>query len=475
MLGVPLTCAEAGAALRAGEVSSVELTREALRRADVLDAALGVYLARFDEAALAQAARADADFARGVDRGPLQGVPVGVKDNFATAEGPTTAQSLVLDPAWGAGRDSVVVERLRAAGAVITGKLTLQELAVGLPDHAKPFPVPSNPWDTGRWAGGSSSGSAVAVAAGLVAAAIGSDTGGSIRAPAAYCGVSGLMPTYGRVPTAGCVPVSASLDRAGPLAATARDCATVLTAIAGPDPRDPACAPDPLPDLAGALDGTLAGLRIGVERVQPFGPDDDPAARDLLDAAVAVLADLGAEVVEVRLPYFAETATAAGVTAYAEAFAQYRDELRERWDDLFVASRTLLAVGALISAPDYVQAQRVRRAAQRALDVVFAGVDLVVMPTSTRPAPTHAEMRDGAFDFPALLRAMHTPYWNATGHPVLAIPMGFTAGGLPMGLQIAGRPFDEATVLRAGDAYQRRTDWHGRVPPAASALLEAAA
>jgi aspartyl-tRNA(Asn)/glutamyl-tRNA(Gln) amidotransferase subunit A len=190
---------------------------------------------------------------------------------------------------------------------------------------------------------------------------------------------------------------------------------------------------------------------------------------------VDVLAGLGAEIVEVRLPYFAETATAAGVTAYAEAFAQYRDGLRDRWDDLFVASRTLLAVGALISAPDYVQAQRVRRAAQRALAVVFAGVDLVVMPTSTRPAPTHAEMRDGAFDFPALLRAMHTPYWNATGHPVLAIPVGFTAGGLPMGLQIAGRPFDEATVLRAGDAYQRRTDWHLRVPPAASALLEPAA
>ena len=228
MQSIPLTVQDAAKQLRTGELTSVELTKLVIARAEEFDAQVGTYLARFDDHALASAAQADDELAQGLDRGPLHGIPVGVKDILAALEGPTTAQSLILDPAWGEGKDAPIVKRLRKAGAVITGKTTTMEFACGMPDPTKPFPIPRNPWDLETWPGGSSSGTGSGIAAGMFLAGIGTDTGGSIRIPAAFCGVSGLMPTFGRVPKSGCTPLGYSLDHVGPLARSAWDCAAML-------------------------------------------------------------------------------------------------------------------------------------------------------------------------------------------------------------------------------------------------------
>jgi aspartyl-tRNA(Asn)/glutamyl-tRNA(Gln) amidotransferase subunit A len=466
MADAPITLTDAAAALRDGTTTSVALTEQALARADALDADLGVYLARFDEYALQRAAQADAELASGVDHGPLHGIPIGVKDILAMAEGPTTAQSLVLDPAWGAGKDAIVVERLKAAGAVITGKLSTMEFACGLPDPEKPFPLPRNPWNVDTWPGGSSSGSGAGVAAGMFLAAVGTDTGGSIRIPAIFCGVSGLMPTFGRVPNAGCAPLGYSLDHIGPLARSARDCGAFLQAIAGGDPRDPYAVDLAVPDFSADLDGSLAGLRIGVERVNHLKDGDDPAVAPAFEAAVETLTALGATVVEVELPLYDAMVVAMMVTCTAEALAYHMPDLRTRGQDFVRSFREMQPLGALFSGADYVQAQRVRRVAQRALAGVFADVDLVVTPGASVTAPTYQRLLDGGTM--EVLTGVHTPYWDAVGNPALVVPMGFSADGMPLSLQLAARPFEEALLVRAGDAYQRATDWHLHEPPLAA-------
>jgi aspartyl-tRNA(Asn)/glutamyl-tRNA(Gln) amidotransferase subunit A len=471
MNGHALTLTDAAAALRAGETTSLILTERSIALADALDGRLGVYLSRFDEQALAAAERADEELGRGVDRGPLHGIPVGVKDILAAAEGPTTANSLVLDPEWGADRDATVVERLRKAGAVITGKLTTMEFAVGMPDPTKPFPLPRNPWDTDTWPGGSSSGSGSGVAAGFFQAAIGTDTAGSIRVPAAFCGISGLMPTYGRVPASGCLPLAFSLDHIGPLARSARDCGAALATFAGHHPRDPFAADKPVPDFLGRLSERLDGLRIGVDRKNHFGELDDPAARPAFEAALETLASLGASLTEITLPHYEETMTANMVTMLSEALAQHRQSMRERWDDYFAGTRQFVGVGALFSGPDYVQAQRVRRATQRALAALFADFDVVAMPLATTGAPTYEQIETTGVA--GLFATVYTPYWDAVGNPVLVVPMGFTASGLPLSLQLAAAPFEEALLVQVGDAYQRTTDWHLRVPAGVADALAA--
>jgi Asp-tRNA(Asn)/Glu-tRNA(Gln) amidotransferase A subunit family amidase len=465
----PLTVTDAAARLRRGELTSVELTRQCLAAADRLDGELGTYLARFDDVALEAAARADAELAAGQDRGPLHGIPVGVKDILAMAEGPTTAQSLLLDPAWGEGKDAPVVARLKAGGAVITGKLTTMEFACGIPDATKPFPIPRNPWDVSTWPGGSSSGTGNGIAAGMFLAGIGTDTGGSIRIPAAFCGTSGLMPTYGRVPKSGCVPLGYSLDHIGPLARSARDCGAMLGVIAGFDPSDPTCVDRPVPDFTAELGGRLDGVRVGVQRAHHFPDGSDPALAGCFAAAVDALTALGADVAEVRVPYYVEVTTAVTLTMAAEALAYHRGDLQSRWDDYFASTRQLLALGALVNGADYVQAQRVRRVAQGGLAELFETVDLVVSPTAGIGSPSYDRLdRDGIMN---VFRLVFTAYWDGVGNPVLVVPMGFTEGGLPLSLQLAGRPFDEALLVRAGDAYQSVTDWHLQVAPAVAATL----
>jgi len=457
----PLTIADAADALRDGSTTSVALTTAAIEAADAGDAGLGVFISRFADQALEAAADADRRIAAGAGT-PLTGIPLGIKDIITTAEGPTTAQSVVLDRAWGQG-DAPVAARLRAAGAVIVGKTSTMEFAIGTPDPEKPFPIPRNPWDPATWPGGSSSGTGAGVPAGMFLGGLGTDTGGSIRMPAAYCGISGLMPTFGRVPKSGCVPLGYSLDHIGPMARSARDCALMLAVLAGYDASDACAVDEPVPDYAAALDGSLAGVRIGYDRLaRVSGALEDPALPGLFDATLAALAAAGAEVVEVELPYYAEMVTADMVTMVAEAFAYHAPDFETRWTDFAAGTRRMLGSALYYSAADYVQAQRVRRVGQKALARLYEDVDLVVTPTAATGAPDLSEVDD--LLTPERMATIFTGYWDSVGNPVISVPMGFTAAGLPLGVQLAGRPFEEALVLRGADAYQRRTDWHLRTP-----------
>lgn len=459
----PETVIEAATRLRQGDVTSVELVGVALARADSLGATLGTYVTRFDDRALDAAHLADQELEAGIDRGVFHGIPVGVKDILAAAEGPTTANSLVLDPAWGKGRDAPVVTRLRTAGAVIMGKTTTSEYACGSPDPTKPFPIPRNPWDLDRSPAGSSAGTGNGVAAGLFLAGLGTDTGGSIGAPAHANGITGLKPTFGRVPKSGCVPLGYSLDHIGPLARTARDCAAMLGIIAGYDPSDESCAEVPVGPYLEALDGSLDGLRVGVERAHHFPEDADPQLAERFERAITVLADLGATTVAVDLPYYDEMRAGLLAIMLPEALAYHLNDLRIRWEDYYTSTRLTLAFGAFVASGDYVQAQRVRRVVQQRVAELYADVDVVVTPGSLRGADRLDEAPRTVVN--RLLRSSFTSYWNMTGQPALTLPMGFNADGLPLSLQIAGRPFEEEVVLRVGDAFQSVTNWHLTMPP----------
>lgn len=452
---LPLTISAAAAALRAGSLTSVDLTRAVQARTDVLDKEVGCYIYRTDEAALAAAGRADEERAAGLDRGPLHGIPLGIKDIIATSDAPATAQSLVLDPAFGAQGDAVVVARLRAAGAVLTGKLTTMEYAIGAPDPSKGFPTPRNPFSLEHWTGGSSSGTGNGVAAGLCLGGLGTDTGGSVRLPASWCGISGLKQTFGRVPKSGCVPLGFSYDNIGPMTRSARDCALMLAVMAGHDSSDRCSIDRPVDDYVGALTGALDDLRIGVDSSFLDLPSCDPDTAALTRAAIEEFNAAGATIIDVSLPWYTELTTATMAGLCAEAFAYHHNDMATRWEDYGSPTRMAIARAALTSAADFVQAQRVRRAGVKAVADLFADVDLVLTPTCLAPAPALSEL-----NFDALISSILTPYWNAVGCPAISIPMGLTGSGLPVGLQIAGPPFDEATVLRAADAFQLRTDHH---------------
>lgn len=468
---VPPGIEEAGEALRSGRLTSLELTRELLRRADALDERLGVYQHRLDDRALEEAARADSELASGRDRGPLHGIPLGVKDIIATRGAPTAAGSLVFErersPDWEGSQDAPVVSRLRRAGAVVLGTTSTMEFAIGMPDPRRPFPVARNPWDTSRWAGGSSSGTGAGVAASLMLGGLGSDTGGSIRIPAALCGVSGLKPTYGRVPRSGVVPLAYSLDTVGPIARTARCCAHLLQAIAGPDGDDPASAAEPVPDYLpdGAFPdgaGSLAGLRLGVDRANCLGrPGSDPELAARFEAAVEELSGAGAEIVGVELPRYEVVRQSGALSLRAEASAYHLPWLRRRWGDYGVHTAKVLAAGLLLSAADYVQAQRVRAWARREVAAILGRVDAVVTPTAGVGAPPLEGLDHLSFG----RLPVFAGFWNAVGFPAIAVPMGPGASGLPLSLHVAARPFEEATVVRVADSFQRRTDWHRALPP----------
>jgi aspartyl-tRNA(Asn)/glutamyl-tRNA(Gln) amidotransferase subunit A len=464
MTEIPLTIADAAAAMRAGTLTSVELTTACFEAADALDEQIGCYLARFDETALEAATEADRAFAAGEDAGPLQGIPLGIKDIIATDEGPTTAQSLILDPAWGDQGDAPVVARLRAAGAVIAGKVTTMEYACGMPDPEKPFPIPRNPWNLERWPGGSSSGTGNGIAAGLFLGGLGTDTGGSIRCPAAYCGISGIKATYGRVPKSGCVPLGYSLDHIGPMARSAYDCAAMLDVLAGYDASDPYAADVPVPSYTAGLDGDLSGMRLGVDRLHTIARATDPAVVAAFEAALDELEAAGATIEEVALPLYDELAAATMATAFAEAFAYHRNDLASRWSDYGRSTRRFVARGALLNSADFAQAQRVRTAGLAAMKQAFAPFDAVVVPTALIGAPPV----DGT-ELDDILDWICTPVWNAVGFPALSVPMGFDSMELPVSLQIVAAPFQEAATFKVGDALQRRSDWHLRVPPIAAA------
>lgn len=462
MTDLPITIKNAARVLRAGELSSVELTQALLKRADELDAKLGCFITRMDESALAAAARADAAFASGIDRGPLQGIPIGLKDILATDDAPATAQSLAIDPEWHKQGDGPAVRRLRQAGAVIIGKNTTNEFACGGPDDQKPFPIPHNPWNVEHTPGGSSSGTGVGVSAGLHLGGVGTDTSGSVRWPAAANGVSGMMATFGRVPKSGCTQNGFSLDHIGPLARSAWDCAAMLTIMAGYDPSDDNAADVPVPDYTAALDGKLSGLRVGVVYDGHTNlPDSHPDMVAAFDAAVEVFEQGGAQVREVVIPHLQEIVAAQFVNNASEKSGIYVKRFAAQWPNWGRYTRVSMAsFGLFLDASDYVQSLRVRYWAKKTIDALMQSYDVLLTPTMKGPAGKQAEM-GYAKD---LNNPILTSPWSFIGYPAIAIPMGFS-GGLPLSLQVVGKPFDEAAVFHAADAYQRATDWHLQLPP----------
>ncbi len=394
---------------------------------------------------------------------------------MADAGAVTTAQSLVLDPAWSAAAGTApVAARLRAAGAVVMGKVTTMEFATGLPDPGKPFPVPRNAWDPDRWAGGSSSGSASGLALGMFLGAVGTDTAGSIRIPSAFNGVTGLKPTFGRVPKTGVVPLGYSLDHVGPMARTAADCRILLAAMEGQDPGDPYSAAPPStgrPRPSRAV-GDLSGLTIGVDRLDAHAAAGiDPAQPEAFDAAVDHLRAAGAAVREVTLPLYAEAVAIDLVVMLCEAHAYHARDLRARWEDYGQATRVLLASADVLTGADYVQAQRVRRLLRDRVRALFGQVDLVVSPTGHLGAPLLRDLDPG--DSLTALPSVHTPYWNPVGNPTVAVPIGLSSRGTPLSLSITGRWWEDALVLDAAEALQQRSG-EPPVPPALVGLEAAA-
>jgi aspartyl-tRNA(Asn)/glutamyl-tRNA(Gln) amidotransferase subunit A len=457
---LPSTIAEAGEALRARRISSLELTRELLQKANAAQDSVGAFVTFTEESALDAASEADARFARGEPRGPLDGVPIGIKDILATGDAPSTASSRVLDPAWGQRGDATSVRNLRVAGAVILGKLVLHEFAIGSPDPDTGVRFASNPWDLARMPGGSSSGTGAAIAAGLILGGLGTDTGGSIRGPASLCGITGLKPTFGRVSKEGCVPLSYSLDHIGPMARTARDCALLLQPIAGYDRLDPTTVRRDVPSYVDALDGSPRGLRIGVPRAYFDEPELNVEIRDAILAGVDQLARAGAVVKDVDLPHAQLSRIAHRVIMLSEAYAYHQNDLARQPEQYGKHTRRQLLQGALYSGADYVQAQRIRSVINAAVLEAMADVDVVISPMSTSLAPLFE-----GYD-PDITRRTrsYSSLWNLTGQPAASVCCGFSSEGLPIGMQIIGKPFDEATVLRAGDGYQHLTDWHTRRP-----------
>lgn len=462
-MSAPWTIERAAEAIRAGTTTSVQLTADLQAAADGLDSELGTWLDRYRDQALAAAEAADAELAAGHDRGPLHGIPLGIKDIIATHEGPTTAQSLVLDPAWGEQGDGPVMQRLREAGAVIMGKTTTMEFAIGRPDVSKPFPLPRNPWNPDRWTGGSSSGTGNGVASGQILGGLGTDTGGSVRLPAAYNGITGHKPTFGLVPKSGCVPLGLTYDHIGPMARTAWDCAAMLSVMAGADPGDPTTVRRPATDYTAGIERGLDGLRVGVLVNQRVAENSSPTTMARLADAVSQLSAGGADCQEFEVAHYEELCNGAFLALQAEAFAWHRNLLAERWADYGRPTRLTIAQGALISGGDLIQIERVRRLASRRLhqDMAEHGIDVLVGPTAGYGAPPFS----GATAEVISTKALHTPPWNSTGMPAVSVPMGLDDEGLPLGLQIAGRPFDDQLVLAVGHAFQTMTDHHLAMAP----------
>ena len=460
------TIASLAAAIRARRISPVEAVQECLARVARLDGRLRAFITVDADGALARARALEAEAAAGRWRGPLHGVPLAHKDLFHIGGLPTSCGTKTADYFF-AERDATAVARLVEAGANTLGKLNMAELALGpFGDNAHHGDA-QNPWRAGHVSGGSSSGSGVAVAAGLALGALGTDTGGSIRLPAACCGIVGLKPTYGRVSRAGAMPLSWAMDHIGPMARTVADVALMLEVIAGPDPGDATSSAREVPGYLAELERPPAGLRVALpENYYLDGVSAEVAAatRD----ALAAFERLGARVASVRLPDPQVIHDVSSIIARAESAAVHSRVLRERPHELQPAVRARLAVGTRISAHDYLQALRLRaRLARDFNEEVFAEADLLILPAIPEPAPALADATAGEAETIAARMGRFsrlTRPWNGLGLPVLAVPCGFAASGLPLGLQIVGRPFDEATVLRAGHAYEGATEWHRRRP-----------
>ena len=461
--------ADLGRMIATKQVSPVEVVRAHLDRIAALDGTLRAFITVCADAALEAARGAESELMAGRPVGPLHGVPWAPKDLYSTKGVRTTGGSKILADSVPAA-DATVVARLARAGAIMLGKLNMHEFAYGPEGINAHYGDTRNPWsaDAHRIAGGSSSGSGAAVAAGLVPGSLGSDTGGSIRIPAALCGITGLKPTYGRASRAGVLPLAWSMDHVGPMTRSARDCALMLAAIAGYDPADPTTSVLPVPDYGAALTGEVKGLRVGLLRAH-FTDVAAPEVKAAIEAAAKKLEGAGAVVDEVNLKEVVHVATASAAIVASEALAYHAAWMRSRPQDYQADVRERLRLGAFVTGAHYVRSQQVRALLTREVDEVLARRDVLLAPATPLAAPVLGErettLGDGPSDVRAALLRCTRPF-NYSGHPACAAPCGFTAGGLPIGLQVVGRPFDEATVLRVVDAYQRITDWHTRRPAA---------
>jgi aspartyl-tRNA(Asn)/glutamyl-tRNA(Gln) amidotransferase subunit A len=459
---LPLTLAAAARLIETRAISPVELTQAVLHRIDALDSRINAFNTVVPDRALDQARDAEREIAGGRYRGAMHGMPFGAKDVYDTAGILTSGYSRAFlhnVPT----ADAAAVAKLRASGAVLIGKLATHELANGGPSFDLPWPPARNPWNTEHFTGGSSTGPAAAVAAGLLPAALGSDTGGSVRIPAAMCGVVGLKPTYGLVSRNGVIPHSFSFDHCGPLAWTVEDCAIVLQEIAGYDALDPASADRPVPDYRSALDGDIRGLRIGV--VRHLWEEDlavSPEVSSAMDAALAVLAGLGARLETIRVHPPQRYYDVKNVIAKSEVFAVHQQRLIERLDDFGADFLALTLPGCLFTSTDYVRAQAARRELASDMSAVYSRYDAIVT-ASSGPAPRlDAISATRALDHWSKPN-LETPF-SVTGSPAIALCNGYTAAGLPLSMQMAGRAFDEITVLRIAHAYERATTWRDRRP-----------
>jgi aspartyl-tRNA(Asn)/glutamyl-tRNA(Gln) amidotransferase subunit A len=477
-----LTITEARAALDAGETTSVDLTTAMLKRIATVEPKVQAFLALTEAQALQQAQAADAQRSMNGIHSPLLGIPLGIKDVICTKNVPTTCGSRMLEtfvPPY----DATVMTRLYEAGAIMLGKTNCDEFAMGSSNENSAFHITRNPWDLERVPGGSSGGSAAAVAACECLGSLGTDTGGSIRQPASLCGVSGLKPTYGRVSRYGLIAYASSLDQIGPLAWSVADIALLLQAIAGHDPLDSTSVPHPVPDYSAALSGDIRGIRVGVPE-EYFVAGMDATVEQTTREAIAALQDLGAEIIPVSLPhtsyalpcyYLVATAEASsnlnrydgvryGFRASGDTMLDVIEQTRGQAFGPEVRRRIMLGTYALSAGyydAYYRRAQQVRTLIRRDFETVFEQVDILATPTS----PTVAFRIGDKVDDPLAmyLSDIFTLTVNLAGVPGLAIPCGFS-NNLPVGLQLIGKPFDEQTLLRVGDAYQRTTTWHKQRP-----------
>ncbi|MGV7214211.1 amidase [Bradyrhizobium sp. UFLA05-112] len=460
-----MTLTEVARAIAMKQLSSHEVMRALLHRIAEWQPHLNAFMAVEAEAALKAAEEADAALAAGEVRGPLHGVPLAHKDMYYDAGKVVTCGSLIRRD-YVATTTSTALQRLKDAGQVRLGTLHMAEFAYGPTGHNSHYGPVRNPWNVAHITGGSSSGSGSAVAARLTFAALGSDTGGSIRMPANFCGVTGLKVTWGRISRAGAMPLSQSLDTVGPLAQTAEDCALLLALMAGPDPEDPTASAEPVADYVAATKGSLKGLKIGVPA--SFYVDDlDGEVARVLDETIVVLKREGADIVKVELPDQRQLQAASQLVLAVEAAAFHKRWLIERPQDYGAQVLMRLQNGLAVPAITYLEAMRWRGPALAAHHAATAGVDAVIAPVSPVPAPTIAESDVGGdANAPAVLQrlTLFTRPVNYLGLPSLVVPSGFTKSGLPVGMQLIGRAFDEATLLTIGAAFQRATDHHAKVP-----------
>ena len=452
-------------AIASKELSSHEVTRACLHRIAQWQPHLNAFMEIESEAALKAAEQADATLAKGEIRGALHGVPLAHKDMYYDAGRVVTCGSLIRRD-FVAQTTSTALQRLKDAGSVRLGSLQMAEFAYGPTGHNAHYGAVHNPWSLPHITGGSSSGSGSAVAARLTFAALGSDTGGSIRMPAHFCGVTGLKVTFGRVSRAGAMPLSQSLDTVGPLAQTAEDCALLLQLMAGPDPEDPTASGAPASDYVAATAASIKGLKIGVPTT--FYVDDlDPEVARILDETIAVLKREGGDIVKIELPDQRQLAAASQLVLAVEAAAFHKRWLIERPQDYGPQVLMRLQNGLAIPGVTYLEALRWRGAALAAHVAATAGVDAVITPVAPVAAPTIAESDVGnASGAEAVIQRLtrFTRPVNYLGLPSLAIPAGFTTAGLPVGMQLIGRSFDEVTLLTIGAAFQRATDFHAKIP-----------